>query len=166
MFRSKNLVLCPNINSSRCFKSVHGIVQRIWCQNFSQNFNGWAPFDWYIDWNSSNHLQCFIWKQFERRWISKVIPFALYKNQILFRLLELIFQINENFWRENEDNIIYKAVYMIFTQFTQLNPSSVFGLPLIEKNLEECANNTTCYSRWGEGKGRFMFFRFIFMNLK
>ena len=68
-------------------------------------------------------------------------------------MLDVVRRIEQNFWLMNDENNVYKALYMLFDAFSQLKPRIFYELPKIEKILKEVSLNQSTYHRWHEGKG-------------
>ena len=78
----------------------------------------------------------------------------------IFRLANVMVEIELNFWCEKDDNVVYKVLYMIFESIVIINPGPVFQLPKIKLLLEQCNQNESKYSHWGKGT----IFNYMFYN--
>ena len=61
-------------------------------------------------------------------------------------------RVARNFWKENDENCHYLALYMIYDVTTMQLPKVCFELPKIRTILEQCKNNESRFSFWDQGK--------------
>ena len=73
-------------------------------------------------------------------------------NFLFLRFFDTILQVVTNWWCDNDDNTIYKAVYSLYEASAVLKPAEIYSLPKLKTILLDVSNNKSTYSRWGEGK--------------
>ena len=57
-----------------------------------------------------------------------------------------------HFWTEDDDNIVYKAIFVIAQGLDSIVPGGIFQLPELRKIIAECDTRQTKYLYWNEGK--------------